>query len=91
MLGDIKEVLRVNGSDLNIEIQDLIESALADLGLTGIKKLDGVDPLVKRAVILYCKAHFGYEDVSVANRFVELYTSLKQHLALSQEYTGVVE
>lgn len=90
MLEDIKQSLRINGNDLDTEIRDLIEAAEADLGLIGITRLSDIDPLVKRAVTLYCKAHFGYEDVNMANRFEQLYISLKQHLALSGKYTEVV-
>ena len=90
MLEDIKQSLRINGNDLDTEIRDLIEAAEADLGLTGITRLSDIDPLVKRAVTLYCKAHFGYEDVNMANRFEQLYISLKQHLVLSGKYTDVV-
>lgn len=89
MLNDIKNSLRVNGDDLNMEIQDLIESAKADLILSGVHK-DKVaddDPLIKRAVTLYCKAYFGYDDPKIAERFEQSYISLKHHLTLSSEYT----
>ena len=89
MLEDVKNALRVNGEDLDNEILDLIESAKADLILSGVNKDKVVytDPLVKRAIIVYCKANFGYEDVNMADRFQESYISLKHHLTLSSEYT----
>lgn len=49
-----------------------------------------MDPLIKRAIILYCKAHFGYENPE-AERFAESYLMLKVHLALSADYQVVVE
>jgi len=90
MLKDIKDVLRVSGDDLDTEIQDLIDSAKADLVLSGVHadKISDTDPLIKRAVILYCKAHFGYDDPKITERFLESYNSLKHHLTLSIEYTG---
>ncbi len=93
MLNDIKDSLRVNGSDLDIEIQDLIDAAEADLILSGVNKdkVIDTDPLIKRAITVYCKAHFGYDDPKIAERFEQSYTSLKHHLTLSSEYTGVVE
>ena len=94
MLEAVKTSLRVNGTDLDVEITDLIEAAKADLMLSGveIKKIDEADPLIKRAVIIYCKAHFGYEDVVMSERFERSYIILKQHLTLSQEYlAGDVE
>lgn len=93
MLEDVKAALRVNGDDLNLEIQDLIEAAKADLILSGVHKdkVIDTDPLIKRAVIIYCKAHFGYDDTKIAERFEQSYISLKQHLTLSIEYTGGAE
>lgn len=93
MLEDVKAALRVNGDDLNLEIQDLIEAAKADLILSGVHKdkVIDTDPLIKRAVIIYCKAHFGYDDPKTTERFEQSYISLKQHLTLSIEYTGGVE
>jgi len=63
MLEDIKDSLRVSGDDLNLEILDLIEAAKADLILSGVleSKVIDTDPLIKRAVTVYCKANFGYE------------------------------
>ena len=89
MLQDVKDALRVNGEDLNNEILDLIESAKADLILSGVNKdkVIDTDPLIKRAIIVYCKAHFGYDDPKMAERFQMSYTSLKHHLTLSSEYT----
>lgn len=89
MLDKVKDALRVSGDDLNEEIQDLIDAAKADLALSGVNKDKIIedDPLIKRAIILYCKAHFGYDDMG--ERFTESYESLKRHLALSAEYTEV--
>ena len=89
MLGDIKDALRITGNDLDTEIQDLIDAGLADLILSGVSKKKALidDPLIKRAIIVYCKANFGYEDTKVSERFQESYTSLKHHLTLSAEYT----
>lgn len=89
MLNDIKNALRISGNDLDMEILDLIEAAKADLILSGVQdsKVIDTDPLIKRAVTVYCKAHFGYDDVKLSERFEQSYNSLKQHLTLSTEYT----
>jgi len=89
MLEDVKTALRVSGDDLNLEIHDLIEAAKADLILSGVheSKVVDTDPLIKRAIIVYCKAHFGYDDPKITERFEQSYISLKQHLTLSIEYT----
>jgi len=86
MLQKVKDALRVNGNDLDEEIQDLINAAKADLKLSGITK-DETDPLIIRAITIYCKAHFGYEEPAQAELFMKSYQALKTHLALSQEYT----
>ncbi len=93
MLQDIKDSLRESGNDLDTEILDLIDAAKADLILSGVNKdkVIDTDPLIKRAIIVYCKAHFGYDDVNMAERFEQSYISLKHHLTLSAEYTEVIE
>jgi len=89
MLQDVKNSLRVSSDDLDAEILDLIEGAKADLILSGVHKdkVVDTDPLIKRAVTVYCKANFGYEDPKLSERFQESYISLKHHLTLSTEYT----
>ena len=90
MLEDVKNALRVDGTDLDTEILDLIESAKADLILSGVNtdKVVDTDPLIKRAITVYCKANFGYDPDM--ERFQYSYNSLKHHLTLSAEYTEMV-
>ena len=89
MLNSIKDSLRINGNDLDTEILDLIDAAKADLILSGVHKdkVVDTDPLIKRAITVYCKAHFGYDDSKIVERFEQSYISLKHHLTLSSEYT----
>lgn len=49
-----------------------------------------MDPLIKRAIILYGKANFGWNN-SDAERFQGAYVMLKQHLSLSEDYAEVTE
>lgn len=65
------------------EIETLIEACLLDLKLSGVEKND--DDLVKRAVGIYVKAHFGSENPD-REGLIECYNSLKTHLALSEKY-----
>lgn len=65
------------------EIKGLIEACLLDLEISGVKKLD--DALIKRAVGIYVKAHFGSENPD-RDGLIECYTALKIHLALSEKY-----
>jgi uncharacterized phage protein (predicted DNA packaging) len=89
MLDDVKDSLRESGNDLDTEILDLIDAAKADLILSGVNKdkVVDTDPLIKRAIIVYCKANFGYDEPKIAERFEQSYISLKHHLTLSIEYT----
>lgn len=61
ILEKVKLALRVSYSDFDDELSDLIESAMADLNLAGIKGENAVqsDPLVRRAIITFCKLNFG--------------------------------
>lgn len=89
MLDDVKTALRVSGTSLDTEIQDLIEAAKADLALSGVhpSKIIDTDPLIKRAIVTYCKAYFGYDNPE-AERFERAYNAIKLHLMLSSEYGG---
>lgn len=63
MLEKVKKAMRITVDIYNDELQDLIAAALADLRLAGIaasvSDSDTEDPLVVRAVITYCRVHFG--------------------------------
>ena len=87
-IDDVRDAIRENGADSDTEILDLISAAKADLILTGVNpaKVIDTDPLIKRAIILYCKAYFGYDEKS--EKFEDSYSKLKDHLALSQDYAG---
>ncbi len=90
LLDDVKLALRISPGTTAYdgEVQDLVDAALADLGLSGVasEKLNDADPLIKRAIVTYCKAHFGWDNPD-HERLLKAYDLLKMHLALSQEYT----
>lgn len=97
MLDDVKNALRVSTSDPGIlqDIKDLIASARMDLIQSGVSpeianKENEVDPLIKRAVIFYAKANFGFSNPD-AERFQASYESLKQHLSYAGDYNGRME
>lgn len=96
-MDDVKIALRVSSSAYDDEIEMLIDAAIADLYLAGISedKLpepeeDPTDPLIKRAIVTYCKAHFGYDNPE-AERFEKAYNAIKLHLMLSSEYGGTAD
>lgn len=65
------------------EIKSLINACLLDLNISGVGAAE--DELIKRAVGIYVKAHFGSENPD-RDGLIECYKSLKIHLALSQKY-----
>lgn len=65
------------------EIKSLIDACLLDLKISGVGEVE--DELIKRAVGIYVKAHFGSENPD-RDGLIECYRSLKIHLALSQKY-----
>lgn len=86
MIEDVKKALRVSNMAFDDEIQDLIDAAKMDLRLAGVFFLnENADALIKRAIITYCKANFGYDNPE-AERFQESYVMLKQHLSLAGDY-----
>ena len=89
MLDSIKLSLRISNTAFDIEILDLIEAAEIDLMISGVNKIDSEDPLIKRAITIYVKAHFGYDHPD-ASRFEESYINLKQHLSMSIDYNEVI-
>lgn len=90
MLEIIKDELSIDDNSSDIVVQELIDSAKADLVLSGVHKdkAKDTDHLIKRAIILYCKANYRYDPFT--ERYQDSYKSLKHHLTLSTEYTEVV-
>ncbi len=60
MLDAVKLAIRpaVKTNAYDADIQDLIDAAKADLAVVGIRG-DESDPLIRRAIVTYCRLHFG--------------------------------
>lgn len=75
-LDDAKMVLRVSSDAMDAEVQMLIDAALNDLEMKGVNPLivseDSTVPLVKQAVMLYVKCHWGFDN-DEADRFGNSY------------------
>ena len=86
MINLVKGALRVTTDAPGIinDIENLIEAAKLDLKIAGVKYIED-DPLIERAIIFYCKGHFGFDNPE-ADRFLRSYEMLKQHLSLSGDY-----
>ena len=85
LIDDVKKTLRITTTAFDTEVTDLIAAANADLRLSGLDTVVETDPLIKRAIITYCKAYFGYDNPD-ADRLAESYRMLKSHLAMSNDY-----
>lgn len=94
LLEDVKSANRITTTDVGIEkeLTDLIASAKMDMVISGVskEKTDAEeDALIKRAIILYTKANFGFDNPDT-ERLMRSYESLKQHLALAGDYNGTL-
>lgn len=85
MLESVKLALRISSSAFDKDVAELIEEAKADLRLAGVYFSDETDPLIRRAIKVYAKANFGFDNPD-ADRFRDSYIMLKQHLSLSGDY-----
>ena len=86
LLPEVKTALRIKTIAFDDEITNLIEAALLDLGVAGVVwPKDTIDPLVKRAVITYCRVHFGTPDDY--DRMKRSYDEQKAQLATNTGHT----
>lgn len=84
-ISEMCRAVRVSETETSTEeITGLIEAAAADLSRQGVDTIDLDDPLVKQAVKLYCKAHYGYD--SNTERFDAAYVSLSAAMSLCGDY-----
>ena len=63
MLNKVKLALPITTNAFDSEITDLIAAACADLGVVGVNvESTTTDALLTRAIITYCRLHFGSPD-----------------------------
>ena len=85
MLEKVKTALRIKTNVYDGELTDLITSAQLDLGVAGVIVPDVIDALVTRAIITYCKMHFGLPED--ADRLKRSYDEQKAQLVTCTGYT----
>lgn len=88
LLISVKNAMRIDGIYHDDELIDLIETAkllLKEAGVLEVKLLD-TDPLIRKAVITYCKANFGI-DASDGEKFAWSFEEMKKLLSLLSSYT----
>lgn len=86
VLDDVKLALRVTTNAFDSELLDLVTAAQNDLGVAGVTEIATDDPLVKRAVITYCRVHFGTPDDY--ERMKRSYDEQKAQLATHTGHTN---
>lgn len=88
-LGKVKVAMRRAGIHvgLDTEIEDLIETCLADLGIAGVNGANVIitDPNIRLAYITFCKLHDGEPDDY--DRLKKSYDEQKAQLSMASGYT----
>lgn len=85
----VKLALRITTTAFDSEIEDLISAAIIDLSQAGITNEDTSDPMVRRAVITYCRLNFG--EPSDYDRLKKSYDEQKAQMGMASGYTAWTE
>lgn len=85
MLDMVKLALRITTDAFDDELNELIEAAQLDLGIAGVDIPDEIDAIVSRAIVTYCKIHFGEPDQY--DRLKASYDEQKAQLSMATGYT----
>lgn len=93
LLDSVKVACRIASTAYDDELNELIDAALADLGITDIRAglLNRTDtaPLIAQAVKTYCRINFPYDGMEDATleRLKASYDEQKAQLLMSSSYT----
>lgn len=85
----VKMALRVSTDAFDGELEELIQAALLDLWIAGVERDDLTDPLVRRAVVTYCRMNFGEPDEY--ERLKASYDEQKAQMSMATGYTDYPE
>lgn len=85
LLNKVKTALRVTTDAFDNEILDLISAAVIDLDIAGIDSEHGIDAIITRAIITYCRLNFGSPDEY--DRLKASYDEQKAQLSMATGYT----
>ena len=85
-LDKVKMALRISTTAYDDELADLIKAAKLDLGIAGVVLPDTLDEICGRAIITYCKLHFGLPED--ADRLKRSYDEQKAQLVTATGYTN---
>ena len=93
LLDDVKTACRVTSTAFDGELTNLMSSALDDMGITDIKPdllvaTTAAEPLIKQALITYCKMNFGFQRDDYYARLKASYDEQKAQLSMSSAYAN---
>lgn len=84
-IAKIKQALRISHSVLDDDIAADVDACLADLSVCGVVLPQESDPLIYKAIKLYCLA--GYtDDTDKAAAYLDRYEKLKACLMMAEGY-----
>ena len=89
MLEAVKLALRITTDAFDTELEGLISAAEIDLQIAGVELPAEMDAIIQRAVITYCKMHFGEPDEY--DRLKASYDEQKAQLSMATGYTKWTE
>ena len=85
MLEKVKMALRITTDAFDDELNDLISAAMTDMKIAGVVIPEELDAICTRAIITYCKIHFGEPDDY--DRLKRSYDEQKAQLSMATGYT----
>lgn len=83
ILEKLRKRVRVISKSSDEEISDLIKSCKKELEMAGVYG-DESDPTFYQAIVLYCKANYGYDEDT--ERFRMAFSALRDAMNLSGDY-----
>ena len=90
MLEQVKLALRISSNVFDTELAGLIAAAKKDLQAGGVTEPEAgweQDPLSVRAIITYCKAHWGEPEWRQYDRLKAAYDEQKAQMGMREGYT----
>ena len=89
LLDRVRMALRITTNAFDDELTELIAAAKTDLGIAGVTLPSELDAICNRAVVTYCKIHFGEPDEY--DRLKASYDEQKAQLSMATGYTTWTE
>lgn len=86
LIDKVKGSMRILSKSAVIEndINGSIEACKRELSIAGVRNIDETDSLITKAVVLYVKADFNYQNMG--EKYRQSFEMLKTTLSLSSDY-----